>query len=336
MNSTPLLVTGAAGFIGFHLCKRLLEQGFSVVGLDNLNDYYDPMLKRDRLELLLSSGLEFHALDLCQEAELKRLFDKHRFERVVHLAAQAGVRYSKTNPQAYIASNLQGYLNILECCRHFAVQHLIYASSSSVYGLNTQMPLSTQLTTDTPVSLYGATKKANELMAHSYAWMYGIPCTGLRFFTVYGPWGRPDMALYVFAQAILEGRPVQLFNQGEMIRDFTYVDDVVESIVRLLPRAPEGLSGKSAPAEVFNVGNHSPVSLRQFLGWIEAALGREARVELAPLQAGDVIQTFAEVQELEDFLGFRPATPTEEGIRRSLEWYLEYRSQRLGRLEISA
>lgn len=336
MVSAPLLVTGAAGFIGFHLCSYLLREGFSVVGLDNLNDYYDPTLKRDRLELLVRAGLEFHALDLCQEAEMRRLFEKHRFERVVHLAAQAGVRYSKTNPQAYVASNLQGFLNVLECGRAYGLEHLIYASSSSVYGLNTQMPLSTQLTTDTPVSLYGATKKANELMAHSYAWMYGLPCTGLRFFTVYGPWGRPDMALYVFARAILEGRPVQLFNHGEMIRDFTYVDDVVESIVRLLPRAPEGVLGKTAPARVFNVGNHSPVSLRQFLGWIESALGREAQVELAPLQAGDVVQTFAEVQELEEFVGFRPTTPTEEGIRRALEWYLEYRSRRHGRIGVSA
>lgn len=324
---TMILVTGAAGFIGFHVCLRLLQQGFGVVGLDNLNDYYDPKLKRDRLRLLLERGMEFHPIDLCQEAELTDLFIRHGFSRVVHLAAQAGVRYSKTNPQAYVSSNLLGFLNILEACRRHAIGHLIYASSSSVYGLNTQMPLSTRLSTDTPVSLYGATKKSNELMAHSYAWTFGLPCTGLRFFTVYGPWGRPDMALYVFANAILERRPVQLFNHGNMLRDFTFVDDVVESITRLLHRPPVCQPGQSAPTRIFNVGNHNPVNLRQFLSWIEEALGQEAQVELAPLQTGDIVDTFADVQELEQFLGFRPATPVREGIRRSLEWYLEYRTR---------
>ena len=322
-----VLVTGAAGFIGFHVCRRLQQQGFRVVGLDNLNDFYDPMLKRDRLQILLEGGMIFHAVDICKEAELMELFTKHRISLVVHLAAQAGVRYSTSNPQAYASSNLVGFLNVLEACRRNSVEHLIYASSSSVYGLNRQMPLSTTLNTDTPVSLYGATKKSNELMAHAYAWNYGLPCTGLRFFTVYGPWGRPDMALYVFARSILDGHPVQLFNQGEMIRDFTFVDDAVESIVRLLDRPPGCQPGQSAPARIFNVGNHNPVNLRQFLGWIEESLGQKAQVELTPLQAGDVVRTFADVQELEQFLGFRPATPVREGIQRSLEWYLEYRAQ---------
>jgi UDP-glucuronate 4-epimerase len=324
----PVLLTGVAGFIGYHLAQRLLNQGVTVIGVDCLSDYYDPQLKRDRLELLVAQGLQFRKLDLSVHQDTLNLFREFGFEQVIHLAAQAGVRYSKTNPHAYTSSNIEGFLNILEGCRSVDSRHLLYASSSSVYGSNRKLPFSTQDLSDTPVSLYGATKKANELMAHSYAWMYGVPCTGLRFFTVYGPWGRPDMALYLFASAILEDRPLSLFNHGKMMRDFTYVDDVVESLVRLLPSPPSGQPGEVAPAQVLNVGNHSPVQLKEFLRLIEEKLGKKAQVELLPMQSGDVEATYAEVSELQAQVDFRPDTALAEGIDRSLSWYLDYRRKR--------
>jgi len=327
MGTEPILVTGCAGFIGFHLGQRLLQEGQRVLGVDSLNDYYDPQLKRDRLTQLLDRGLLFEHCDLSQPAAARELFARNRFLQVVHLAAQAGVRYSKINPHAYTAANIEGFLTVLEGCRHGGVEHLIYASSSSVYGANQELPFSTRQMTEQPVSLYGATKKANELMAHSYAWMYGLPSTGLRFFTVYGPWGRPDMAPYLFASAILEDRPIQLFNHGKMRRDFTYVNDVVESIVRLLPLAPKGDENR-APARVCNVGSHSPVDLEDFLRHIESRLGKKAQVELLPLQSGDVLATYADVQDLEALVNFRPSTPLSAGIDRDMTWYLAYRQSR--------
>ena len=323
----PLLVTGCAGFIGFHLCQRLLQEGNPVVGVDSLNDYYDPQLKRDRLALLEQAGLQFHHLDLSESAPTSVLFAEHRFQRVVHLAAQAGVRYSKTHPHKYSASNLEAFLNILEGCRACQVEHLIYASSSSVYGANRKMPFSAGDRTDRPVSLYGATKKANEVMAHSYSWMYGIPVTGLRFFTVYGPWGRPDMALYVFAKAILENRPIEIFNHGNMMRDFTYVDDVVEGIVRLLIKPPQATQ-EEAPYNIFNIGNNHPIGLLDFVHIIEETLGKKAEVQLKPLESGEVVSTYADIAELEAYVGFRPDTPLEKGIQQSLSWYLDYRKHR--------
>ena len=327
MDQQNLLVTGCAGFIGFHLCQRLLREGQTVVGVDNLNDYYDPQLKSDRLKLLLDLGLKFEKLDLSESPTVRGLFDRYPFNRVVHLAAQAGVRYSKTNPHAYTAANIEGFLNMLEACRHNTIEHLIYASSSSVYGANQDLPFSIRDKADRPVSLYGATKKANELMAHSYSWMYRVPTTGLRFFTVYGPWGRPDMALYLFANAILEGRPIELFNFGKMKRDFTYVDDIVEGIIRLIPKSPEP-EAESAPARIYNIGNNNPVDLGDFVQIIEESLGKKATIELKPLQSGDVVATYADVSELEDFVGFRPDTPLRQGIQRAIAWYLEYRQQR--------
>lgn len=324
----PILVTGVAGFIGYHLTLRLQAEGRTVIGVDSLNDYYDPQLKRDRLKQLLDGGLDFRELDLSDNKVVQSLFAQNGFEYVVHLAAQAGVRYSKVNPHAYCSSNLEAFLNMLEGCRHNPVKHLVYASSSSVYGTNKVLPFSTKDMTDTPVSLYGATKKANELMAHSYAWMYDVPTTGLRFFTVYGPWGRPDMALYLFAKAIMEDQPLQLFNYGKMKRDFTYVDDVIESIVRLLSKPPQGEHGLKAPAQVFNIGNHSPVELGYFLELIEKNLGKKAQVELLPLQDGDVVATYADVQALEDYVGFKPSTPLETGVFNALSWYKQYRQIR--------
>lgn len=327
MDRSKILVTGCAGFIGFHLSLVLLNQGYHVVGIDNVNDYYDTQLKHDRLELLQKSGLLFERMDLTDTDGLNELFRLHNFHAVVHLAAQAGVRHSINHPHAYIKSNIEGYLNILEACRHHKIGHLIYASSSSVYGANQNPSCSTQDLTDRPVSLYGATKKANELMAHSYAWMYGMPVTGLRFFTVYGPWGRPDMALYVFAKAILEEQTIALFNHGKMERDFTFVDDITEAISRLIERPP-ARSENGAPAAVFNVGNHSPVALTDFLSLIERFLGKQAKVELKPMQPGDVRATCADVSELEQYVEFRPTTPLEVGIKKSLTWYLDYRQQR--------
>ena len=334
-TKSPILITGAAGFIGFHLAKRLLELGETVTGLDNLNDYYDPALKTARLAQLQSRpGFRFVRLDLADRAGMKSLFEENRFGKVVNLAAQAGVRYSLQNPYAYIDSNVVGFLNILEGCRHTGVGHLVFASSSSVYGLNTKMPFSVHDNVDHPVSLYAATKKANELMAHTYAHLYGLPTTGLRFFTVYGPWGRPDMALFLFTRAILEGNPIDVFNHGRMQRDFTYIDDIIEGVVRVLDRIPEpdpGWSGSSpdpgtspAPYRLYNIGNNSPVELMDFIAAIERALGRTAEKRMLPMQPGDVPATYADVESLTEAVGFKPATPIEEGIHRFVAWYREY------------
>jgi len=334
-TSSSILVTGAAGFIGFHLARRLLQRGETVVGLDNLNDYYDPGLKRARLAILEKEpAFRFERLDLEDREGMERLFGDHRFSRVVNLAAQAGVRYSLENPRAYIDANVVGFLNVLEGCRHHGVEHLVYASSSSVYGLNTRMPFSVHDNVDHPVSLYAATKKANELMAHTYAHLYGIPTTGLRFFTVYGPWGRPDMALFKFTRAILEGRPIDVYNHGRMQRDFTYIDDIVEGVVRVMDRVPEpnrDWSGDSpdpgsSPAayRLYNIGNNNPVELMDFISAIEEALGRVAEKNMLPLQAGDVPATYADVDDLVRDVGFRPATPIREGIGRFIAWYRKY------------
>lgn len=327
LSEKPVLVTGCAGFIGFHLCQRLLSQNQPVVGVDCLNDYYDVRLKTDRLKLLLEKGLDFYQFDLADGGRTAEFFARHLPDCVIHLAAQAGVRYSKINPHAYTSSNLEAFLNILEGCRQTRVGHLLYASSSSVYGANQKLPFSTEDKADQPVSLYGATKRANELMAHSYAWMYGLPTTGLRFFTVYGPWGRPDMALYIFARQILEGQPIELFNFGKMRRDFTYVDDVVEGLVRLMRLPPAGRTGE-APVRLLNIGNNQPVDLESFVALIEHSLGKKARIELKPLQTGDVVETYADTSELESLVDFRPNTPLEVGIQRAMEWYLDYRRQR--------
>jgi UDP-glucuronate 4-epimerase len=330
-----LLVTGAAGFIGFHLSRRLLAEGHRVVGLDNMNDYYSPQLKQDRLEQLTAcDGFSFARQSLEDGDAMRRLFPEHDFEAVINLAAQAGVRYSLENPHAYISSNVDGFMNILECYRHAQTPHLIYASSSSVYGLNTSMPFSVHDNVDHPVSLYAATKKANELMAHTYSHLYGLPTTGLRFFTVYGPWGRPDMALFLFTRAILADEPIKVFNEGRMRRDFTFIDDIVEGIVRLIGRpatpnpdwrAESPDPGSScAPYRLFNIGNNRPVALLDFIAAIEQALGKEAQKELLPLQPGDVPATFADIDALSDYVGYRPATPITDGIARFVDWYREY------------
>jgi len=331
----PILVTGAAGFIGYHVAHRLLEQGRAVVGLDNINSYYDPALKNARLtELEKLPGFSFVKLDLADRDSMAALFAKHRFEHVVHLAAQAGVRYSLVDPHAYIDANLVGFTNVLEGCRHNGCRHLLYASSSSVYGSNTKLPFSVHDNVDHPLSLYGATKKANELMAHAYAHLYRVPMTGLRFFTVYGPWGRPDMAMWLFAKAILAGEPIKLFNNGDMRRDFTYVDDVVESIVRLIDRAPApdprwigedpDPGSSNAPWRVYNIGNNRPAELLDVVRLLEQALGKQAKRELLPMQPGDVPATYADVDDLMREVGFRPSTPIAEGIARFVAWYREY------------
>ncbi len=330
-----VLVTGAAGFIGFHVSRRLLADGVKVVGLDNLNDYYDVGLKKNRLEILLKDeNFSFVKLDLVDTQGMQELFKKASFEQVINLAAQAGVRYSLENPKAYVDSNLSGFLNILEGCRHNQVKHLIYASSSSVYGLNTRMPFSVHDNVDHPVSLYAASKKANELMAHAYSHLYNMPVTGLRFFTVYGPWGRPDMALFLFTKSILAGEPIKVFNQGVMLRDFTYVDDIVEGIIRLVPYLPEvdsdwdGASpdpGSSpAPYRLYNIGNHSPVKLLDFIAILERELGVKAEKELLPMQPGDVPATYADVADLQSAVGFSPATPLEQGVGKFVRWYRDY------------
>ncbi|MCC9596300.1 MULTISPECIES: NAD-dependent epimerase [unclassified Rubrivivax] len=330
-----ILLTGAAGFIGMTTALRLLARGDEVVGLDNLNDYYDVRLKLDRLARLEPHpGFRFVKLDVADRAGMEALFAAERFDRVIHLAAQAGVRYSLQNPHAYVDSNLVGFINILEGCRHAQVQHLVYASSSSVYGGNTKMPFSEHDSVDHPVSLYAATKKANELMAHTYSHLYGLPTTGLRFFTVYGPWGRPDMALFLFTKAILEGRAIDVFNHGRMKRDFTYVDDIVEGVIRVLdrtaepdpayrPEAPDA-GTSNVPYRVFNIGNHAPVELMEFIGHVEAALGREAQKNLLPMQDGDVPATYADVDALSAWTGFAPATDLRTGIGRFVDWYRGY------------
>ncbi|MBI4869380.1 MAG: NAD-dependent epimerase [Candidatus Wallbacteria bacterium] len=320
-----ILVTGTAGFIGNHVALRLLERGDTVVGLDNLNAYYDPALKLARLARI--SGHERfleERVSLEEREAVAALFERHQPDAVINLAAQAGVRYSLQDPHAYVQSNLQGFLNILEGCRHHPVRHLVYASSSSVYGANTRMPFSTSDETDHPLSLYGASKKANELMAHAYSHLFSIPSTGLRFFTVYGPWGRPDMALFLFTRAILEGRPIDVYNHGKMRRDFTYIDDIVEGLLRVLagPPAP-GPEGQAAH-RVYNVGNHSPVELGHFIEILESKLGRKAVCNYLPMQPGDVPATFADVADLERDHGFHPATPIELGIERFVEWYRHF------------
>ncbi|ALV08317.1 NAD-dependent epimerase [Roseateles depolymerans] len=330
-----VLVTGAAGFIGMHVSQILLARGDQVVGLDNLNDYYDPTLKHARLARLAPHlAFSFIEMDVADRAGMAQVFAEHGFDRVVHLAAQAGVRYSLVNPHAYIDSNISGFTNVLEGCRHHSVEHLVYASSSSVYGGNTLMPFSEHHSVDHPVSLYAATKKANELMAHTYSHLFNLPTTGLRFFTVYGPWGRPDMALFLFTKAILAGEPIKVFNHGQMIRDFTYIDDIAEGVVRVLDRVatPDAdydpvkadPARSSAPYRVFNIGNHQPMPLMGFIQAIEQALGREAQKEFLPLQDGDVPATHADVEELAAWTGFRPAMPVTEGVKRFVAWYRDY------------
>jgi UDP-glucuronate 4-epimerase len=330
-----VLLTGAAGFIGMHVALRLLERGDEVVGLDNLNDYYDVQLKLDRLARLTPhDAFRFVRIDVADRAAMAALFDEEGFDRVVHLAAQAGVRYSLKNPDAYVDANIVGFMNILEGCRHGAVKHLVYASSSSVYGGNTKMPFSEADSVDHPVSIYAATKKANELMAHTYSHLYALPTTGLRFFTVYGPWGRPDMALFLFTRAMLEGRAIDVFNRGDMLRDFTYIDDIVEGVIRTLDRAAEPDAafdaqaphpGRSqAPYRVFNIGNQGPVKLMDFIQAIERALGIEAQKNLLPMQPGDVPATYADVSALTEWTGFTPRTEVIEGVANFVRWYRDY------------
>ena len=331
----PILVTGAAGFIGFHLSDRLSRLGYTVVGIDNLNDYYDVTLKEARLnELSQYSSFQFFKQDICDSEGMERLFKDFQFDCVLHLAAQAGVRYSLTNPRAYLKSNMEGFLNILEASRHHSIKHLIYASSSSVYGANRKMPFSVHQNVDHPISLYAASKKSNELMAHCYSSLFDLPTTGLRFFTVYGPYGRPDMALYLFTKAILEGKSIDVYNEGKMKRDFTYVDDIIESIVRLIPLPPERNSSwdamnpdpatSYAPWKVFNIGNNSPVELLRFIEIIEARTGKKALKNFLPLQDGDVLETYAEVEDLSKLTGFRPNTSPEVGIGKFVDWYRSY------------
>jgi len=332
---SKVLVTGAAGFIGSHLCIRLLERGDEVVGLDNLNDYYDVSLKEARLARFLDyENFRFVKMDLSDREGMESLFAEEKFDKVVNLAAQAGVRYSLENPHAYIESNIVGFTNILEGCRHNKVKHLAYASSSSVYGANETMPFSVHDNVDHPLSLYAASKKANELMAHTYSHLYALPTTGLRFFTVYGPWGRPDMALFLFTKAILEGRPIDVFNNGQMRRDFTYVDDIVEGVIRVLDKTAESnpnWNGSSpdpatskAPWRVYNIGNSSPVELMDYIKAVEDALGMEAEKNFMPMQDGDVPATSADVQALVDDVGFKPNTPVRKGVKSFVDWYREY------------
>ena len=325
------LVTGAAGFIGFHVSQRLLAAGHQVVGIDNLNDYYDISLKQARLDQLSSVNFQFVKMDLADTLAMAALFAEQKFDRVIHLAAQAGVRYSLENPHAYAQANLVGHLNVLEGCRHNKVQHLLYASSSSVYGLNRKMPFSTNDSVDHPVSLYAATKKANELMSHTYSHLYGLPTTGLRFFTVYGPWGRPDMALFKFTKAMLEGKSIDVYNFGKMKRDFTYIDDIVEAIIRLQDVIPEPNSEwtvetgspatSSAPYRVYNIGNSSPVELMDYITALEEAIGVKAEKNMMPMQPGDVLETSAETQPLYDLVGFRPQTSVKDGVKNFVDWY---------------
>jgi UDP-glucuronate 4-epimerase len=331
----PILVTGAAGFIGFHVAQRLLQNGRTVVGLDSMNNYYDVALKEARRAALSTSqGFSFRKLDIADRAAIAALFAEHRFASVVHLAAQAGVRHSLDHPFAYVDANLDGFINVLEGCRHHGCRHLLFASSSSVYGANTRLPFRTSDNVDHPLNLYGATKKANELMAHSYSHLFGLPATGLRFFTVYGPWGRPDMAIWLFTEAILRGQPIKLFNGGRMQRDFTYIDDVVEAVVRLVDRIPAGDPGWSgerpdpatslAPWRIYNIGNNRPVEVLEVVALIEQALGRKAARQMLPMQPGDVPATYADVDDLMRDVGFRPSTPIKSGIERFIAWYRDY------------
>ncbi len=330
-----VLVTGAAGFIGFHLCQQLLKGDVQITGIDNLNPYYDVELKKNRLNNILSApNFKFVQMEMADRSAMQDLFNSNSFDVVVNLAAQAGVRYSIENPHAYVDSNLVGFVNILEGCRHSGVKHLVFASSSSVYGANTEMPFSIHHNVDHPVSLYAATKKSNELMAHTYGHLYGLCCTGLRFFTVYGPWGRPDMALFLFTKAILENKPIKVFNHGKMQRDFTYIDDIIEGVIRVMGRLPEPNPewrgdnpdpGTSyVPYKIYNIGNNNPVELIEFIGVIEKALKREAKKEFLDLQPGDVPATYADVDDLIADVGFKPQTPITTGIQHFVEWYKQY------------
>jgi UDP-glucuronate 4-epimerase len=332
---SQILVTGAAGFIGMFVSRLLLQRGETVVGLDNLNDYYQVQLKRDRLARLTNqAGFSFAEVDLADRSAMADLFAAHSFTHVIHLAAQAGVRYSVTHPHTYVDSNLVGFVNILEGCRHHGVRHLVYASSSSVYGANRQMPFSVHHSVDHPVSLYAATKKANELMAHTYSHLYGLPTTGLRFFTVYGPWGRPDMAVFKFTDAILHGRPIDVYNHGRMRRDFTYIDDIAEGVLRVADRIPQPLaesdvsdsdpSRSTAPYRVYNIGNNQPVELLTMIETLERCLGRSAERNLLPMQPGDVPATYADIDDLQRDVGFRPHVTIETGLQRFVDWYREY------------
>ena len=329
------LVTGAAGFIGFHLSRRLLERGDEVVGIDNLNPYYDVRLKTDRLAQIANApGFTFHEMELADRDAMSALFERGKFDIVLHMAAQAGVRYSLENPHSYVASNLVGFLHVLEECRHKGVKHLVYASSSSVYGANTKRPYSVRDNVDHPLSLYAATKKSNELMAHTYSHLFRLPTTGLRFFTVYGPWGRPDMAMFLFTKAILAGQPINVFNYGNMRRDFTYVDDIVEGVIRTAEHVPQGEANwnsdspdpgtSNAPFRVYNIGNNKPVELSHVIEVLERCLGAKAKKNLMPMQPGDVPETFADVDDLIRDVGFAPATPIETGIEHFVEWYRQY------------
>ncbi|QUS39136.1 NAD-dependent epimerase [Tardiphaga alba] len=335
MTDKATLVTGSAGFIGFHVVQRLLAAGRRVIGLDIVNDYYDPSLKEARLAILeRDPNFSFERLDLTNRGAIKALFEKHRFPVVIHLAAQAGVRYSLENPHAYADANIEGFLNVLEGCRHFGCEHLLFASSSSVYGANTKLPFSVRDNVDHPISLYAASKKANELMAHSYSHLYGLPATGLRFFTVYGPWGRPDMAMFIFAKAIVEGRPIKLFNHGQMRRDFTFVDDVSHAIVELMKHPPQGNlqwsgdrpdpASSKAPWKIYNIGNSQPEDLLNVVSILESKFGRIATKEFLPMQPGDVPATYADVEDLYRDIGFQPATKIEDGIDRFARWYRDY------------
>ncbi len=324
MKGKKILITGGAGFIGFHLGKRLLEAGAEVVAADNLNDYYDPKLKRMRMDILQTyPNFRFIKTDIADKGALEVIFQLCEPQIVVNLAAQAGVRYSIKNPDAYIQSNLEGFFNVLECCRHYPVEHLVYASSSSVYGANKKVPFSTADQVDTPVSLYAATKKSDELMAYAYSHLYGIPATGLRFFTVYGPYGRPDMAYFSFAEKIMRGEPIQIFNHGDMYRDFTYIDDIVEGIVRLLDKPPQPDAVTGARYKVYNIGNNKPEKLTDFIAALEQALGKEAKKEYLPMQPGDVYQTYADVSDLERDVGFKPTTTIKDGLSRFTAWYMD-------------
>ncbi|MBR1090927.1 NAD-dependent epimerase [Bradyrhizobium manausense] len=326
MTDRTILVTGAAGFIGFHVARQLLTEGRTVVGLDSLNSYYDPALKQARLaQLEKEERFSFVRADLADRETMAALFARHRFAEVVHLAAQAGVRYSIEHPQSYVESNLQGFLNLLEGCRNNGCRHLVYASSSSVYGANTKLPFSVQDRTDHPVSFYAATKKANEVMAQSYSHLYRLPVTGLRFFTIYGPWGRPDMAMFLFVNAIMAGRPIRLFNHGRMRRDFTYVDDVTRVVSKLIDLVPsDNPAAANAPSRLYNVGNHRPEELMHVVGLLERELGRTAVKELLPMQPGDVVETFADVEDLMRDTGFAPSTPIEHGVHNFVTWYRDH------------
>ncbi len=330
-----VLVTGCAGFIGYHMSTYLLNNSYQVIGIDNINDYYEVQLKQDRIKILQNyRGFMFRKINIKHKPNICKLFEEYKFDYVIHLAAQAGVRYSITNPYAYIDSNIIGFMNILEACRNFSVKHLIYASSSSVYGGNKVTPFSTDHNVDHPVSLYAATKKSNELMAHTYSHLYGIPTTGLRFFTVYGPWGRPDMAYFSFTDSIIKDIPIKVFNHGNMERDFTYIDDIVEGIYKLIPLAPkpnqdwneeEGkLSTSFAPYRIFNIGNNSPVKLERFISVLEEKIGKKAKKVYMDMQPGDVLKTYAEVSDLEETVGFKPATSIEDGLGKFVDWYKNY------------